>query len=103
VDDWRKHRWGYYRMIEKVDAEIGKSPRRASRHWLGRNTLIVFTARPRRMRRRARLQTKRPFSTRSRRACPLIVACGGKTVGGITEKLVNTGVDSCPQCLISQA
>ena len=22
---WRQHRWGYYRMIEKVDAEIGKA------------------------------------------------------------------------------
>ena len=24
AEDWRKQRWGYYRMVEKVDAEIGK-------------------------------------------------------------------------------
>ncbi len=44
AEDWRKHRWGYYRMIEKVDAEIGKVLAALRQAGLEENTLIVFTA-----------------------------------------------------------
>ena len=41
--DWRKQRWGYYRMVQKVDAEIGKVLAALQSAGLADNTLIVFT------------------------------------------------------------
>jgi choline-sulfatase len=43
-EDWRKLRWGYYRMIEKVDAEIGKVLDALRKAGQEGNTLIVFTS-----------------------------------------------------------
>jgi arylsulfatase A-like enzyme len=41
---WQALRWGYYRLIEKVDAEIGKVLDALQAAGLEDNTLIVFTA-----------------------------------------------------------
>src|SRR5690606_13387228 len=41
---WRELRWGYYRLIEKVDAEIGRVLTGLRVAGLERDTLIVFTS-----------------------------------------------------------
>jgi arylsulfatase A-like enzyme len=41
---WQALRWGYYRLVEKVDAEIGKVLDALQAAGLEENTLIVFTA-----------------------------------------------------------
>ena len=44
AEKWRQLRWAYYRMIEKVDAEIGRVLRALRQAGLEEKTLIVFTA-----------------------------------------------------------
>ncbi len=43
-ENWRTYLWSYYRMVEMVDAEIGRvlDALQASRH--GENTLVVFSS-----------------------------------------------------------
>lgn len=98
ADDWRRHRWGYYRMIEKVDAEIGKVLAALRRAGLEDNTLIVFTADHGDCAGAHRFNQKTVFYEESARV-PLIIACQGKTVAGTTDKLVNTGIDLLPTML----
>lgn len=43
-DKWRQYIWAYYRMIEKVDAEIGKVLQSLCESGLDKNTLIVFVS-----------------------------------------------------------
>jgi choline-sulfatase len=96
--DWRKQRWGYYRMIEKVDAEIGKllAALRQSGH--ADNTLIVFTADHGECAGAHGFNQKTVLYDESARV-PLIIAFPGRTRGAITDKLVNTGIDLLPTML----
>lgn len=41
---WREYIWSYYRLVEKVDAEIGKLLSLMRQKGLDKNTLIVFTS-----------------------------------------------------------
>jgi arylsulfatase A-like enzyme len=41
-DKWRQYAWAYYRMIEKVDGEIGKILVKIRESGLDQNTIIVF-------------------------------------------------------------
>ncbi len=79
-EDWRKHRWGYYRMIEKVDAEIGKVLAALRQAGLEENTLIVFTADHGECAGAHGFNQKTVLYDESARV-PLIVACKGKTAG----------------------
>lgn len=42
--DWRRLRWGYYRLIEKVDAEIGRLLEALRASGREKDTLILFTS-----------------------------------------------------------
>lgn len=95
VEDWRKQRWGYYRMIEKVDAEIGKVLAALRQAGLEDNTLIVFTADHGECAGAHGFNQKTVLYEESARV-PLIIACKGKTLGATTDKLVNTGIDLLP-------
>ncbi|PCI32566.1 MAG: sulfatase [Flavobacteriaceae bacterium] len=44
VEDWRQYRHTYYRLVEKVDAEIGKILNAVNDLDLRKNTLIIFTS-----------------------------------------------------------
>jgi len=98
VADWRKQRWGYYRMIEKVDAEIGKVLAALRQAGQEDNTLIVFTADHGECAGSHGFNQKTVLYEESSRV-PLIIACRGKTVGAVTNKLVNTGIDLLPTML----
>ena len=41
-DKWRQYAWAYYRMIEKVDEEIGKILTKMRDSGLDKNTVIIF-------------------------------------------------------------
>jgi len=98
AEDWRKHRWGYYRMIEKVDAEIGKVLAALRQAGLEDNTLIVFTADHGECAGAHGFNQKTVLYDESARV-PLIIACKGRTTGATTDKLVNTGIDLLPTML----
>jgi len=44
VEDWRQYRHTYYRLVEKVDAEIGKILNTLDDLGMRKNTLIIFTS-----------------------------------------------------------
>lgn len=44
ADDWRRYRWAYFRMIEKVDAQLGRILAALHDADPGGNTLVVFTS-----------------------------------------------------------
>jgi arylsulfatase A-like enzyme len=98
VEDWRKQRWGYYRMIEKVDAEIGKVLEALRQAGLEDNTLVVFTADHGECAGAHGFNQKTVLYEESARV-PLIIAGKGRTTGGKTDKLVNTGIDLLPTML----
>jgi arylsulfatase A-like enzyme len=95
AEDWRRHRWGYYRMIEKVDAEIGKLLAALREAGLEDNTLIVFTSDHGECAGAHGFNQKTVLYDESARV-PLIIACKGKISGATTDKLVNTGIDLLP-------
>ena len=97
-DDWRTLRWGYYRMIEKVDAEIGSLLAALRQTGLEENTLIVFTADHGECAGAHGFNQKTVFYEESARV-PLIIADPGKAAVGTTDQLVNTGVDLLPTLL----
>lgn len=41
---WRQYLWGYYRLVEKVDAEIGKVMNALKEGGYDDNTIIIFTS-----------------------------------------------------------
>lgn len=43
-DDWRRYRYTYYRLVEKVDSEIGKILDAIDRNGLWENTVVVFSS-----------------------------------------------------------
>ena len=97
-EDWRTHRWGYYRMIEKADAEIGKLLAALRKADLEDNTLIVFTSDHGECAGAHGFNQKTVLYDESARV-PLILAFKGRTSGATTDRLVNTGVDLLPTML----
>jgi arylsulfatase A-like enzyme len=98
LEDWRKHRWGYYRMIEKVDAEIGKVLAALKQAGLEENTLVLFTADHGDCAGAHRFNQKTVFYDESARV-PLIITWAGKTRGATADQLVNSGIDLLPTML----
>jgi len=97
AEDWRKLAWGYYRMIEKVDAEIGKVLAALREAGLEDNTLIVFTSDHGECAGAHHFNQKTVLYDESARV-PLIISRKG-TSAGTTDKLVNTGIDLLPTML----
>jgi len=95
TEDWRGQRWGYYRMIEKVDAEIGQVLEALRKTGQQDNTVIVFTSDHGECAGAHRFNQKTVFYEESTRV-PLIIAWKGKTAQGTCDKLVNTGIDILP-------
>ena len=95
---WRQLRWGYYRLIEKVDAEIAKVLGSLRKAGLEGNTVIVFTSDHGDCAGAHRFNQKTVFYDESARI-PLIVSFKGKTARGTCDKLVNTGIDILPTML----
>lgn len=99
-NDWRKYRWSYYRMIEKVDHEIGRVLGKLRDNGLDKNTVVVFTSDHGECAGAHRFNQKTVFYEESVRV-PLIISSPTRNRSGIvqTDKLVNIGVDILPTIL----
>jgi choline-sulfatase len=93
--DWQKFHWGYHRMIEKVDAEIGKLLAALRDAGLEDNTMIVFTSDHGEAGGAHGWNQKTVFYDESARI-PLIITGKGVARAATTAKLVNTGIDLLP-------
>lgn len=94
-EDWRKQRWGYYRMVEKVDREIAKVLGALRQERIEDNTLVIFTSDHGDCVGAHRFNQKTVFYEESARV-PLIVSWKGKTASATSDKLVNVGIDILP-------
>jgi choline-sulfatase len=94
-EDWRKQRWGYYRMIELVDKEIGRITGVLRTAGLEQNTLVVFTSDHGECAGAHRFNQKTVFYEESVRV-PLILSMKGRTSGKTSDRIVNTGIDILP-------
>lgn len=92
---WQTLRWGYYRLIEKVDAEIGKVLSAIRVAGLEGSTLIVFTTDHGECAGAHGFNQKTVFYEESARV-PLIVSAPGQKIGRVSDKFVNTGADILP-------
>ena len=95
--DWRRHRWAYARLTERVDAQIGHVLDALKQAGLEENTLVVFTSDHGDMDSAHRLEHKSmPYEEAMR--VPFIVSWKGVTKGGGVDRehLVSTGLDLIP-------
>jgi len=91
-DKWRRLSWGYYRLVEKVDALIGKVLEGLKRSGQEENTLIIFTSDHGDCHGAHRFNQKTVFYEESARI-PFILSYKNVIKHGISDVLVNTGVD----------
>ncbi len=91
-DKWRRLSWGYYRLVEKVDALIGEVLEGLKRSGQMENTLIVFTSDHGDCHGAHRFNQKTVFYEESARI-PFILSYKNVIKRGTSDILVNTGVD----------
>lgn len=95
--DWRRHRWAYARLTERVDAQIGRVLDALRESGLEENTVVIFTSDHGDMDAAHRLEHKSmPFEEAMR--VPFIVSWKGVIKGGSVDRehLVATGLDLIP-------
>lgn len=92
---WRQYEWAYYRMIEKVDAQIGVvlQALRSSGH--EQDTLIVMTADHGDCQGAHEWNQKTVLYEEATRV-PFVLSIPGTTKPGQSPRLVNTGIDLMP-------
>jgi choline-sulfatase len=95
--DWRRHRWAYCRLTERVDAQIGRvldALRSANRE---ADTLVVFVSDHGDMDGSHRMEHKTVLYEEACRV-PLLVRLPGATKAGLVDRehLVSTGLDLLP-------
>lgn len=95
---WQALRWGYYRLIEKVDGEIGKVLAALRKGGLEENTLVIFTADHGECAGAHGLNQKTVFYEESARV-PLIVSLPGQRAARVSDRFVNVGLDVLPTML----
>lgn len=95
-DDWRRYRNAYFRLVEAVDAEIGKIVDEIDRQDLWKNTVIVFTS-DHGDGCGAHQWNQKTVLYEEVANIPLIVCLpGGKNAGKVLPQLVNNAVDFMP-------
>lgn len=95
-DDWRRLRWGYYRLVEKVDAEMGRLLKALQVSGRADNTLVLFTSDHGDGHGAHRWNQKTALWEEEIRV-PLIASGRGVTDGGRTEaRLASSGLDLLP-------
>ncbi len=94
-NDWRRLEWGYYRLVERVDASIGKLLDALRESGKEENTLIVFLSDHGDCSGSHSWNQKIVFYDESARV-PFIITQVGKTKKMISDQLVNVGLDVIP-------
>jgi choline-sulfatase len=92
---WREYRWAYYRMIEKVDNEIGKILDVLKKSGKDKNTLLVFLSDHGDMQGAHLWNQKTVFYEEASRV-PLIICLPGLTAPVQSDILIQTGIDLLP-------
>jgi arylsulfatase A-like enzyme len=92
---WQAMRWGYYRLVEKVDAEIGRVLTALHESGLEENTLIVFVSDHGECVGAHGLAQKTVFYEESVRV-PLIISAPGQSTARTDDRLVNVGISLSP-------
>jgi arylsulfatase A-like enzyme len=95
--DWRIYRWVYARLVEQVDAQIGRLLDGLRQGGLDRTTLILVTSDHGDMEASHRLASKRFFYEESARVPLIVRPPGGPRTGRVDRShLVSTGLDLLP-------
>jgi choline-sulfatase len=96
--DWRRLRWGYYRLLEKVDSLIGRVLTSIKQNGYDSSTLIVFTSDHGESLGAHEFNQKTVFYEESA-AVPFILRYPGKLKPSANSSLVNNGIDLIPTLL----
>jgi choline-sulfatase len=94
-DKWRQYLWAYYRLIEKVDRDIGTVLEALRESGQEQNTVVVFLSDHGECHGTHRWNQKTVFYDESARV-PFIISQKGTTRIGACDALVHTGVDLIP-------
>ena len=95
-DDWRRYLNAYYRLVEHVDAEIGKVVDEIERLGLWENTVIIFTS-DHGDGAAAHQWNQKTVLYEEVVNVPFVVCLpGGKNAGTVMPQLINNGVDLMP-------
>jgi len=99
--EWRQYLWGYYRLVEKVDAEIGRVLEALGRSDYAENTVVVFVSDHGEGVAMHQWNQKQVLYDQCTRV-PLIMAGPGIQQGRVSSQLVSTALD-IPQTLLDIA
>jgi arylsulfatase A-like enzyme len=97
-DEWRRYLWAYYRLVEKVDTEMGRVLTALERAGLDDSTLVIFTSDHGDGCAAHRWNQKQVLYEEVVRV-PMILAGPGIPRGGVDARLVAAGLDLVPTCL----
>ncbi len=92
---WRQYRWAYYRMIEKVDVQIGKILDELRKSGIDKNTVILFLSDHGDSQGAHFLNQKTNFFEEVVNV-PFIITLPGKSKPEISNQLIQTGIDLIP-------
>lgn len=92
---WREYLWAYYRLIEKVDREIGAVLQALRDSGLEKNTLVVFSADHGDCQGSHRWNQKTILYEEAARV-PFIISYPGVVKTGVAKRLAHTGIDLIP-------
>jgi choline-sulfatase len=92
---WRQYRWAYYKMIEKVDGQIGKILEDLRHTGIDKNTVIVFLADHGDSQGAHLLNQKTNFFEEVINV-PFIITLPGKSKPEVSNQLIQTGIDLLP-------
>ncbi len=94
-DKWRQYLWAYYRLIEKVDRNVGTVLDALRQSGQEANTVVVFLSDHGECHGTHHWNQKTVFYDESSRV-PFIISHKGATPSGVCDTLVHTGVDLIP-------
>lgn len=92
---WRQYQWAYYRLIEKVDKEIGVVLDALRDSGQENNTLVILVADHGDCQGAHQWNQKTVLYEEAARV-PFVVSLPGTIKPGVSNKLVNTGIDLIP-------
>lgn len=95
-DDWRRYRNAYYRLIETVDAEIGKIVNEVEKQNLWKNTVIIFTSDHGDGCGAHQWNQKTALYEEVVNVPFIVCLPNGKHAGKVLPQLINNGVDLMP-------